>query len=103
MVKDGQVYLFGADMRACHDLETGQKRWKEVGKHDISSPVLADGRIFAYEIKASFLHMVKADPAQARSLGRAKVQALRCSSPIIAGDRLIVRMADRLACYDLGQ
>ncbi len=103
LVKDGQVYLFGADMRACHDLKTGLKRWKEVGKHDISSPVLADGRIFAYEIKASFLHMVKADPSQVLSLGRAKLQALRCSSPVIAGNKLIVRMADRVACYDLGK
>jgi outer membrane protein assembly factor BamB len=102
LVKDGQVYLFGADMRACHDLKTGETKWKEVGKHDISSPVLADGRIFAYEIKASFIHMVKADPSHPVSLGRAKLQALRCSSPIIAGDKLIVRTSDRLVCYDLG-
>ncbi|MGE4550800.1 MAG: PQQ-binding-like beta-propeller repeat protein [Opitutales bacterium] len=103
LVKDGQVYLFGADMRACHDLETGNKRWKEIGKHDISSPILAGGHILAYEIKGSFLHMVKADPAQAVTLGRAKIQALRCSSPVIAGDKLIVRMADRVACYYLGK
>ncbi len=103
LVHDGQVYLFGAEMRACHDLATGKKKWKEVGKHDISSPILAGGHILAYEIKGSFLHMGKADPAQPVTLGRSKIQALRCSSPIIVGDKLIVRMADRVACYYLGK
>jgi hypothetical protein len=90
-------------MRACYDLATGNQKWKEIGKHDISSPILADDLIFAYEINGSFLHMVKADPLRPIPLGRAKIQALRCSSPAIAGDRLLVRMADRVACYFLGK
>ena len=103
LVKDGQVYLFGAGMRICHDLRTGEKRWKEMAKHDISSPILADDRIFAYEINGSFIHMVKADPSKLNLLARAKLNALRCSSPAIAGNKLIVRMADRVVCYDIGK
>ena len=103
IVEGGHVFLFGAEMRLCLDLKTGKTLQKEVGKHDISSPVFADGKIFAYEIKGSFLDMVKADPNDFTELGKTKVQALRCSSPAIAGNKLLVRMADRIACYDLGQ
>ena len=103
LVKDGQVYLFGAGMQACYDLDTGRKRWKEVASQDISSPVLADDRILSYEIKASFLRMVKADPEQAVTLSRAKLQALRCSSPANVGDKLLIRTPKGIACYYLGK
>ena len=103
LVHDGHVYLIGAGMRACHDLRTGKQKWKTIAKNDISSPILADGKIYAYEIKASFLDMVKADPSASVLLGRAKLNALRCSSPIIVGNKLLIRMEDRVTCYDLGQ
>ncbi len=102
IVRGNHVFLFGADMRLCLDLKTGEVLSKEVAKHDISSPILADGKIFAYEIKGSLLDMVKADPDDFSELGKAKVSALRCSSPAIVGNKLLVRMADRIACYDLG-
>ena len=89
-------------MRLCLDLKTGEVLNKEIAKHDISSPILADGKIFAYEIKGSFLNMVKADPDDFSELGKAKVSALRCSSPAIVGNKLLVRMAERITCYDLG-
>ena len=102
IVQGNHVFLFGADMRLCLDLKTGKVLHKEVAKHDISSPVFADGKIFAYEIKGSFLNMVKANPDDFSELGKAKIRALRCSSPAIVGDKLLIRMADRIACYDLG-
>tara|TARA_B110000196_G_scaffold303690_1_gene299750 strand:- start:3 stop:803 length:801 start_codon:yes stop_codon:yes gene_type:complete len=103
IVEGNYVFLFGAEMRLCLDLKTGKVLHKEAGKHDISSPLFADGKIFAYEIKGSFLNMVKADPNDFTELGKTKVQALRCSSPAIAGNKLLVRMVDRIACYDLGK
>ena len=102
IIQGNRVFLFGAEMRLCLDLETGKRLAKEVAKHDISSPILADGKIFAYEIKGSFLNMVKADPDDFSELGKAKIRALRCSSPSIVGKKLLVRMVDRIACYDLG-
>ena len=103
IVYEGRVYLFGAGMRLCLDLKTGKQLAKVPAKHDISSPILADGKIFTFSINASFLDMVRADPNEFIELGHAKVRALRCSSPSIVGNKLLVRLPDRIACYDLGK
>ena len=103
IITDKYVFLFGAEMRLCLDLSTGKVLAKEVAKHDISSPIMADGKIFAYEIKGSFLDMVNANPDDFTEIGKTKVRALRCSSPAIVGSKLLVRMENRIACYELGE
>jgi hypothetical protein len=45
--------------------------------------------------------MVKATNTAYEQLGRAKTDALGCSSPAIANGKFIVRQKDKLVCFDL--
>jgi hypothetical protein len=45
--------------------------------------------------------MLKATNAAYQDLGRAKTDAMGCSSPAIANGRLLVRQKDKLVCFDL--
>ena len=49
-------------MRLCIDLKSGEVLRKVPAKHDISSPILANGKVLAYEINGSFLSSVEANP-----------------------------------------
>ncbi|MDB4663083.1 hypothetical protein OAE61_05560, partial [Verrucomicrobiales bacterium] len=65
----------------------------------ISSPFLADGKIFVYENRGGFLAAIKASPDDYTSLGRAKVGALYCASPAIVGDKIFMRTSASVSCY----
>ena len=72
-----------------------------MGKHDISSPILAGGKILAYEINGSFLQLIETKPEQFGTISKAKIGALRCTSPSLSGSKILIRKADRIACYEL--
>ena len=55
-----KAILFGAGMRLCIDLKSGEVLRKVPAKHDISSPILAGGKVLSYEINGSFLISVDA-------------------------------------------
>ena len=101
LIHNGHAYLIGAGMRACLDLETGKLIKKEMAKHDISSPVLIGGKILAYEINGSFLQLIETKPNEFGVITKAKIGALRCTSPSLAGSKLLIRKSDRIACYEL--
>ncbi len=101
LVYEGVAYLIGAGMRASFDLTTGELFRKEVAKHDISSPVIFGNKIFAYEIKGSFLQAIDTTPGNFRSYYRYKLNALRCTSPCITNGKLLIRKDDRISCYQL--
>ena len=101
IIHDGHVYHFGGAMHACIDLETGETKWEVPRQSDISSPVLADGRLLVLENNGGFIAMVGANPTEHQLLGRTKVGSLKCPTPAITGSKLVVRANDRLICYDL--
>ena len=101
LIHDDHAYLIGAGMRACLELESGKLIRKEMGKHDISSPILAGGKILAYEINGSFLQLIETKPEQFGTISKAKIGALRCTSPSLSGSKILIRKADRIACYEL--
>ena len=78
-----------------------EKREEEMAKHDISSPVLIGGKILAYEINGSFLQLIETKPNAFGVITKAKIGALRCTSPSLAGSKLLIRKSDRIACYEL--
>ena len=86
---------------AALDLETGKLIKKEMAKHDISSPVLVDGKILAYEINGSFLKLIETDPERFGEISKVKIGALKCTSPSPVGSKLLIRKSDRIACYEL--
>ncbi len=95
------VYLLGGDSHMCIEAASGKVKWDEKRNSSISSPVLADGKLFVLENRGSQIVMIKADPSDYSELGRAKVQTMHCPSPTVAGDQLILRMKNGLTCFDL--
>lgn len=102
IIYEGNVYHCCGEKHQCIDLETGAVKWvvNEINS-TITSPLLADGKLLVYENNGTHLRMVKATNAAYEQLGRAKTDAMGCSSPAIANGRLIVRQKDKLVCFDL--
>jgi outer membrane protein assembly factor BamB len=83
------------------ELESGKVLWREGAQSTIASPVLADGKLFAMANNGNTLLVLKAGRESREELGRATVRAQWVPSPCIAGDRLVLRMKDRLKCWSL--
>jgi len=83
------------------NLGTGEIAWERQASSSISSPLLADGKLFVYENRGGFIAMISADPAEYQTLGRTKIGALYCASPAIVGKRLYFRTPTNVAAYDL--
>ncbi len=103
IIFNGHAYLIGSGMRLCINLKTGKVVRKIIAKHDISSPILADGKILAYEINGNFLTMIDPNPNNFEEIQKTKITALRCTSPCLVGSKLIIRKEKRIACYELGE
>jgi outer membrane protein assembly factor BamB len=102
LVVDGHVYLMDDNFHFCFDLATGRELWKEkVGSSAISSPVLADGKIFLTIGGGSKIIMLKPSPEKRIQLGKANVRALWCPSPAIADGKLLLRGRKGISCYSL--
>jgi outer membrane protein assembly factor BamB len=101
IIYEGHVYLTGGDKHLCVELESGEMKWEELKKSNISSPVLVDGKIYTLQNNGSSLMMIEANPVGYTELGSAKLGALACPSPVIADGRVYLRLKDRLACYDI--
>jgi hypothetical protein len=56
-------------------------------------------KLLVYENRGGFAHIISADPAEYRSLGRAKVGALYCASPALVGSDLFLRTKESVACF----
>lgn len=100
IIHEGCVYLMGGGFQLCADLKSGEIRWKEPQDSNISSPLLADGKIFVFGKKGSDLQMIKATPEARVELGAGKVRAMWCPSPTISNGKILLRLADRVRCYD---
>jgi len=103
IVHEGYVYHLGSARHWCLKLDTGEVAWERQSSSAISSPVLADEKLFVYENNGGYLAMIKATPDDYQTLGRAKVGALRCASPAIVGDRLYLRSPDSVYCFKLSE
>ncbi len=103
LVFEKKAILFGAGMRLCIDLQSGKVLRNVPAKHDISSPILAGGKVLAYEINGSFLISVKAEPEKLSEEQKFKLNALKCTSPGLVGTKLLVRNEKGIACYELGR
>jgi len=106
IIANGYVYAIGgggAARAVCVDLNTGQPAWDEkIGNQEISSPILADGKIFALTDNYSVLAMWKAMPEKFSMLGKFKLPPVApCISPAIADGKLFLRLQNAITCYDL--
>ena len=97
----GHVYLTGGEWHMCVELATGKLKWKESRQSTISSPIIADGKMIALEKKGSDLVMIDTDTKAHRELGKTRIKAMWCPSPVIVDGKLYLRMDDNISCYDL--
>ena len=101
IIHGDSVFLMDDDVHWCFDLATGKVRWQEKVSATISSPVLADGKLFVMTNHGNNLLMLAANGSARTELGKATVRATWVPSPAIADGRLLVRLKDRLRCYDI--
>lgn len=101
VIHDGHVYLTEDATHWCFSLSSGEVRWKQPAPTTITSPVIADGKIFVMINNGNNVQMLKATPEERVELGKFGVKALWCPTPTIANGRLIVRTEKNLKCYDL--
>lgn len=101
IIHDGYVFLADNDVQQCFDLTNGSQRWTAPMPGSISSPVLADGKLFMLVNSGNNVQMLRADGATRTELGKANVKAAWVPSPTIADGRLLVRQKDRVRCFSL--
>ncbi len=101
IVHDGHVYLTDDNTHYCFAAATGEVAWKNQAQTTISSPLIADGKLFTMANNGNSLLMVAAEPKTYISLGRATVKAQWVPSPSIANGKLILRMKDSVKAWSL--
>lgn len=102
LIVGNHVYLMDDNLHYCFELATGRELWKEkVGSSTISSPVLADGKIFLLVNGGAKIVMLKPSPEKHTELGKSNARALWIPSPAIADGKLLVRGRKGIICYDL--
>jgi outer membrane protein assembly factor BamB len=105
LIYNGYVYVVsggGQKGKAmCLKLESGQVMWEEHKGFlaEICSPVIADGKIIAFDFGR--LCLIRATPDNYGLLAQAKMGFVGCTSPAVADGRLYVRLKQGVACYDL--
>lgn len=101
VIHDGHLYAVGKDLAVCVDLSTRQVAWenKKIGGNGHTSPVLADGKLFA--VVGRQLLVIDAAPEKFNVLASAKLPVAEYASPVVAGGRLYLRLGNAVACYDL--
>ena len=87
---------------SCVDIATGKVAWEQpVGGGEISSPILASGKIIAI-VATNQLALLEASPVKRDILAKAALGITTCSSPAIAGGKLYLRPGQGGgACFDL--
>jgi outer membrane protein assembly factor BamB len=106
VVFDGHVYAIagGGNGHSAHllsvHLDTGKVAWEEVVDFaEVSSPVVADGKVFV--VSGTFLSLLQATPEKYSVLSQDDYRITLCTSPTIVEGRLYVRQGNAVACYDL--
>ena len=95
------VYLLGGDEALCVALRDGTIHWRHSKKVEITSPILADGKIISIASGGRQLWTLRASSGAFEELSSSRLAGTRCSSPAMADGRLVLRLADRLASFDL--
>jgi outer membrane protein assembly factor BamB len=103
VLHEGHAFLFEDGEHRCVELQTGKVAWTQKIPSSITSPVLADGKLFVVINNGNTLVMLAASPAERVELAKATIRALWVPSPTIAGGRIFVRAREGVRAYDLTQ
>ena len=101
VIHGGYVYLFEDGDHRCVEMTSGRVAWNQKVNSSITSPVLADGKIFVMGNNGNSLLMLRASESERVELGKANMKALWVPSPTVANGRLYVRAREGVRCYNL--
>jgi len=101
VIHDNHVFLMDDGQHLAVGLESGSVAWKQPVPSNISSPIIADGKIWVLMNSGNNLQILKATGAERVELGKANVRVLWCPSPTISAGRLLLRAQNSVRCYDL--
>jgi len=102
LVHDGHVYGFDNAIFACIGLEDGKRKWKGGRYAKGQALLLADSGLIVVVSEKGELVLLRATPEKHDELG--KIEALGAKTwnhPVVVGDRLYVRNAEEIVCYEL--
>jgi len=95
----GAYYAANKGRALCIDMN-GKTLWEQrLGQAQLSSPILADGKIIA--ISGADLVVFQATPLQYTQVGRFNIGTDKWTSPTIVDGRLYLRTAKNVLCYDI--
>ena len=100
VVLDGFVYGLDEGILVCLELETGKRRWKR-GRYGYGQLLLV-GDLIVVQAEKGQVALVEATPEKFRELGKFKALSSKTwNHPVLVGNRLLVRNAGEMACYEL--
>ncbi len=100
IIHEGYVYAVGAGAARCISVADGNVAWEQKVACEICSPLLVDGKIIA-QVENNKIWMLAATPEKFEALAKAGMGAAQCSSPVVSGGKLFLRLNNSVACYDL--
>jgi len=98
----GFLYGFDGEIFTCRDLTTGKRVWKK-GRYGHGQVLLAadQGLLIVVSEKGELI-LVEADSEKLVERGKFKALTGKTwNHPVIAGNKLLVRNAEEMACYEL--
>jgi hypothetical protein len=102
VVHDNALYGFDTRVLTCIDIQTGRRNWKEGRYGSGQVLLLGDQQLLVVVTDEGEVVLVAANPREHQELGRFQaIQGKTWNHPAIAHDRLYLRNAEEIACYEL--
>lgn len=100
---DGTYVYSGSRDAGCVEAKTGKVIWTLKNFDDFSSPVFVDGKLLCFGDRKNRGKFLVLEPMTGKTQTEIKINQLRCTSPVVVGDKLFVRGKKALSCYRIGQ
>ena len=102
LVHKGFIYGFDNRIFTCIDLSNGKRKWKG-GRYEKGQALLcADSDLIIVVAETGGLFLLRANPEKHEELAHIPAMSDKTwNHPVVVGDRLYLRNADEVVCYEL--